>query len=562
MLKKLLGITLVCCAADAFATETVNLYHAPLSNLKHFSFKQEPKKMVARAMSKAAPDTANNSVLQEVNQTKDKSQITTRYQQLYHGIPVVGAQVMISTGANQKSLSNSNAQVNGHLLEHIQLNTQPALSKQQALDIAKKSWLNFNPQTPIQAEQMELQIRAQSDTELKLVYQVSFKSIESNNKPAWPFFLVDAQTGELIKQWNNVKSFADVGPGGNEKVHEYWYGKEGLPALEVQQAGAVCTMESPMVKLVNLNFAWDWSGIISTPFSYQCNNNQEELINGAFSPKNDAYYFGHTIVNMYRDWYGVNALQKPDGSPSQLVMRVHFGSSYDNAFWDGQSMSFGDGAEMYPLVSLDVAGHEVTHGFTEQHSNLEYYDQSGALNESLSDMGGQAARAYLLETTPQLYNKVYLQADVITWGIGETIMREEFGKALRFMDYPSSDGSSADCMDKSLAQSNGAYCAISYDDVVNFAQENIPGPQNQQSFIVHTASGIFNKAFYLMAKNIGIKKAYHVMVIANSKYWTPTTNFVQGACGVLYGARDLAVDTNMVKTVFGQVGVPTSACVL
>ncbi len=563
MLKKILGITLACFAADAFATETVNLYHAPLSNLKHFPFKQGVKKMAARSTSSnATPDSTNASVLQEVNQTKEDSQIITRYQQLYHGIPVIGAQVMISAGTNSKSVTNSNAQVNGHLLDNIQLNTQPTLSKQQALDIAKKSWLTFNPQTPTQAEQVELQIRAESDTELKLVYQVSFKSMETNNKPAWPFFLVDAQTGELLKQWNNVKNFADVGPGGNEKVHEYWYGKEGLPALEVKKTGTVCTMESPMVKLVNLNSAWDWSGRISTPFSYQCNNNQEERINGAFSPRNDAYYFGHTIVNMYRDWYGVNALQKPDGSPSQLVMRVHFGSHYDNAFWDGQYMSFGDGAQMYPLVSLDVAGHEVTHGFTEQHSNLEYYDQSGALNESLSDMGGQAARAYLLETAPQLYNKVYLEANVITWGIGETIMRDEFGKALRFMDYPSSDGSSADCMDKNLAQSNGAYCAISYEDVVNYAQANIPGPQNQQSFIVHTASGIFNKAFYLMAKNIGIKKAYHMMVIANSKYWTPTTNFEQGACGVLYGARDLAVDTDMVKTVFGQVGVPTTACAL
>lgn len=111
MLKKLLGITLVCCAADAFATETVNLYHAPLSNLKHFPLKQKVKKMAARSMSTATSDSVENSVLQEVNQTKDKGQIITRYQQLYHGIPVVGAQVMISAGTNQKNLTNNNAQL-------------------------------------------------------------------------------------------------------------------------------------------------------------------------------------------------------------------------------------------------------------------------------------------------------------------------------------------------------------------------------------------------------------------------------------------------------------------
>lgn len=556
MMKKLLGIALVCLVTDVFAVEAVDLYQAPLSSLKSFSF--TPKvKISART---TASSTTEANVLHEVNQSRQASNTITRYQQFYQGIPVVGAQVMITTSANSKTLTANNAQVNGHLLDHIQLNTHPAVTKQQAADSAKKSWLAFNPQQSINEEQVQLQIRAESDTELKLVYQVSFKSTQSDGKPAWPFFVVDAQTGTLLKQWNNIKNFADSGPGGNEKVHEYWYGKEGLPALEVQQSGTVCTMESPSVRLVHLNFAWDWFDLIATPFSYPCTNNQGEYINGAFSPANDAYYFGHLIVAMYREWYGVHALQNSDGTPRQLIMRVHFGQNYDNAFWDGQVMSFGDGADFYPFVSLDVAGHEVTHGFTEQHSNLEYHDQSGALNESLSDMGGLAARAYLLEKFPQLYNKVYLEPNVITWGIGETIVRDTFGKALRFMDYPSADGSSADCMDKALAQSNGAYCAISYNDVVDFATTNIPGPHNQQSFIVHTASGIFNKVFYLLAKEIGIKQAYQVMIGANSKYWTPTTNFEQGACGVLYGARDLAVDINMVKTIFGQVGIATNNC--
>jgi vibriolysin len=545
MLKKLLGFTLVFISYNTLAAEVLDLYQAPMSSLKQFPFLQKNKKS-ARTM---ASSTADKNVLQEVNQTKEDTKVITRYQQLYQGLPVVGAQVMIT----------DNVQVNGHLLNDIQVNTKPAITQQQAFDLAKKSWLSFNPPTPINEEQIELQIRAGQHDELTLVYLVSFKSTETDNKPAWPFFVVDAQSGELIKQWNNIKNFDDSGPGGNEKVHEYWYGKDGLPALDVTQKGTSCIMESSKVKLVNLRFAWDWNDILATAFQYPCSNNQEDRINGAFSPANDAYYFGHTIVDMYKEWYGVNALQYPNGTPAQLVMRVHFGQSYDNAFWDGQYMSFGDGYDFYPLVSLDVAGHEVTHGFTEQHANLEYHDQPGALNESLSDMAGQTARAYLLEKTPQLYNKMYLEPNTVTWGIGETIVRDSFGKALRFMDFPSSDGSSADCLDKALAQSNGAYCAISYADVVAYAA-NIPGPQNQQSFIVHTASGVFNKAFYLLAKNMGIKKAYHVMVIANSKYWTPTTDFVQGACGVLYSARDLALDINAVKTVFGQVGIDTSGC--
>ncbi|WP_115707659.1 M4 family metallopeptidase [Legionella sainthelensi] len=545
MLKKIFGFSFILMSYDAFAVKELDLYQAPLSSVNQFFLKQ-PTKKTAYA---AGASSAEKNTLQQVSRTQDHAEIITRYQQMYQGIPVIGAQIMIE-----------NAQVNGHLLDEIQVNTRPALNPQQAIDIAKQSWFSFNLHTPTYEEQSELQIRAVQNNELKLVYQVSFKTTQNDNKPAWPFFIVDAQSGEITKQWNNIKSYMDSGPGGNEKVHEYWYGKDGLPFLDVMQDGNQCIMNTAKVKLVNLASAWDWGDLLATPFQYPCNNNVEENINGAYSPSNDAYYFGHIIVDMYRDWYGVNALQHVDGTPMQLVMRVHFGQNYDNAFWDGQFMSFGDGRDFYPLVSLDVAGHEVTHGFTEQHSGLEYHDQSGALNESLSDMAGQAARAYLLEKFPQLYNKLYLQADTVTWGIGETIVRDTFGKALRFMDYPSSDGSSADCLDKKIAQSHGAYCAISYSELVAYAKSHIANPQERQSFIVHTASGIFNKAFYLLSKDIGIKKAYEIMILANSKYWTPTSDFVSGACGVLYAAKDLGVDQNMFQSVFGQVGVSTARC--
>lgn len=556
MLKKVLFFFSAFVSSSILAANEVDLYQAPQNSLNQFPLVQKSKNNV-RLMDLSSPQ---NNALQQVNQTQEDNTTITRYQQLYKGIPIVGAQVMITKGANQSINANGSSEVNGHLIEDIQINTKPALSAQQVIDLAKKSYFSANPQADTHNEVGELQIRPGQDNELKLVYLASFKSVQGDNKPVWPFFVIDAQSGVIIKQWNNIKTFLDSGPGGNEKVHEYWYGKDGLPSLDVTQKDGQCVMDNAKVKLVNLGSNWDWEGSIVTPFQYPCNNNVEETVNGGFSPSNDAYYFGHTIVDMYKDWYGLNALQQANGTPMKLIMRVHFGESYDNAFWDGQSMSFGDGQDFYPLVSLDVAGHEVTHGFTEQHSNLEYHDQSGALNESLSDMAGQTSRAYLLETNPQLYRKAYLESNEVTWGIGETIMREAFGKALRFMDFPSSDGSSADCLDKNLAQSNGAYCAISYPELVLFANSHISDPQERQGYIVHTASGVFNKAFYLLSKSMGIKNAYHLMVIANTKYWTSTTDFKTGACGVIYAARDLKADTNMVKSVFGQVGVETAGC--
>lgn len=558
MFKKAVFLSFFSVSFSLWAAHDLQLYHASGDSLKKFPLAKTPAK--SAGFSKSASTLPNENTLQESSQTEESGITITRYQQLYKGIPVVGAQVMVAAKGSQGISAKATGEVNGHLMDNIQINTVPAINTQQAMGFAKKAYFSVNPQAPIVQERAELQIRPVEENNLKLVFLVSFKTTQADDKPVWPFFVIDAQSGVVLKQWNNIKTYLDSGPGGNEKVREYWYGKDGLPSLDVVQKGNQCLMDNDKVRLVNLGTKWDWGNLILTPFQYPCNQNSEENVNGGFSPTNDAYFFGHVIVDMYRNWYGLNALQNSNGSPMKLLMRVHFGQSYDNAFWDGQAMSFGDGEDFYPLVSLDVAGHEVTHGFTEQHSGLEYHDQSGALNESLSDMAGQASRAYLLETMPLLYNKAYLQPDEVTWGIGETIVRESFGKALRFMDYPSSDGSSADCLDKALAQNNGSYCAISYADVIAFSDANISDPQERQSYIVHTASGIFNKAFHLLSKSVGIKKAYHIMVIANTKYWTPASNFKDAACGVIYSARELQVSTQLVKSIFGQVGVETAQC--
>ncbi|MGL6035784.1 MAG: M4 family metallopeptidase [Legionella sp.] len=554
MLKKTL-LLLGFAPCSLLASQSIELHDAPLSSIQHLMTEPLDSRSVLSLQTarKAPAATQQHSSLAHVARSQAGRKTLVRYQQVYRGIPVIGAQVI-----SQQS-EGAQAKVNGYLVEQIQINTQPALSSARAINTARADFFKNRPAETLSETQAQLQLRMLAEDKLTLVFLVSFKTLDEQGKPQWPFFIIDAQDGRIVTQWDNVKNHADSGPGGNEKTHEYWYGQDGLPALEVRQEGSQCTMDNGVVRLIHLESKWDWNRLLTTAFSYPCGSNQEEYINGAYSPVNDAYYFGQVIVDMYKDWYGLNALEHSDGSPMPLLMRVHFGQSYDNAFWDGEAMSFGDGDEFYPLVSLDVAGHEVTHGFTQQHANLEYHDQSGALNESLSDMAGQASRAYLLEREPALYRAIYFNQTEITWGIGETIVRDSFGKALRFMDFPSSDGSSADCLDKAMAQATGTFCAISYDEVVAYADSHL-APHQRQSFIVHTASGVFNKAFYLLAQQLGIKKTYQLMVNANMNYWTPTTDFTQGACGVLYAADDASQDRASIISVFKQVGVDTSSC--
>jgi pseudolysin/vibriolysin len=201
----------------------------------------------------------------------------------------------------------------------------------------------------------------------------------------------------------------------------------------------------------------------------------------------------------------------------QLVMKVHYKSNYENAFWDGTAMYFGDGAStFYPLVSLDVTSHEISHGYTEQNSGLEYDGQSGGMNEAYSDIAGEAAEFYDRGAADFLVG-----ADIVKTSAG-------IGDALRYMCNPPQDGGSID----------------------NAADYN-------SGLDVHYSSGVYNKSFCLLAKTSGwdVKKAFQVYALANKSYWTATSDFNSGACGVESAATDLGYNANDVITAFNGVGV-------
>lgn len=538
-----------------YAVTSLKLHHQSLSALQQFEIKTLANKQIAMSKTQkkaglrtrvATQLTLKENQLEQLSFTLQKNISLARYQQYFKGLPVVGGQITIS----------ANSDVNGKLFKAINLDTRPTLDKTTIIDKARSYYPAFMP-ISIDAISTQLQVRILAQNEARLTYQVSSKFTDQNNKPSEPILIIDANSGELLQQWNNIQHYEDIGPGGNAKGQEYWYGQDGLPPLMVQKQDSICTMENANVKLVNLHSLWDWSNFQTTPYEYTCGQNSEDEVNGAFSPMNDAYVFGGIIVDMYQQWYGLHALQYDNGLKMQLIMRVHFGEYFDNAFWDGQTMSFGDGDDFYPLVSLDVASHEVSHGFTQQHASLEYHDQSGALNESFSDMAGITAIAYLQKQQPQLHQKVY-SSTTINWGIGTTITKND--GAMRYMHQPSNDGRSADCFDKKIAKQAGQQCVIDYQDILEAAQANYQSKERQQNFIVHTASGIFNKAFYLMAQQYGIKASFQIMLQANIKYWTPSTTFQSAACDIIQATTDVGQDAQLTSNIMNQIGIKTDNC--
>ena len=192
---------------------------------------------------------------------------------------------------------------------------------------------------------------------------------------------------------------------------------------------------------------------------------------------NEAYDGLGATFDFYWDIYERNSI---DDSGLPLNATVHFGRKYDNAFWNGQQMVFGDGdGQLFNrfTISLDVIGHELTHGVTEDEAQLAYFSQSGALNESISDVFGSLVKQHSLKQT----------ADQADWLIGAGLLTSNVnGVALRSMKAP----------------------GTAYDDPVLGKD---PQPAHMSKYVntyqdnggVHINSGIPNHAFYLAAVNIG-----------------------------------------------------------
>ncbi len=425
-----------------------------------------------------------------------------RYQQTFRGLPIFGEHVVVNEDESGNISTLFGQKVTG-LASEIPAG-KPRLSSNSALLIAKSAGLgNRVGFMRTSAETSDLMIHIDDNGRARKAYVVSYFADTRNGGAAMrPTVIVDANTGRVLQKFENLQhALVGTGPGGNAKTGQYEYGTN-YGKMDVTQSGTTCTMNNTNVKTVNLNHGT--SG--TTAFSYTCPRNTVKTINGAYSPLNDAHYFGNVIFNMYNAYIGKPPLT------FQLVMKVHYSNSYENAFWDGSAMTFGDGAStFYPLVSLDVASHEVSHGFTSQNSNLTYSGQSGGINEAYSDIAGEAAEYYMKGTNDFL--------------VGAQIFKA--AGALRYMANPPQDG-------RSIGHTSNYTAGMD----------------------VHYSSGVYNKAFYLLATKPGwnTQKAFQVFARANDLYWTASTDFNQGVCGVQTAATNLGYTVADVTSAFTAVG--------
>ncbi len=472
-------------ATSAIAAERLNLE------------KQASKAVTANAALHQHIGIGPNNLQAEHSHKFANGRTVTRHVQLHQGVPVWNEAVV-----EHRDIGQAAPRVTGNLLHNLANDlpsVKPILSKADALAKAKTLAQIFNTEN----DSAKLFVKQQANGVAHLVYVVSFNGVDTET-PTRPFYMLDANTGVVVEQWNGIHTaLIGTGPGGNTKTGQYEYGTN-FGYNDVVQSGTTCKLDSTNVATYNMN---SLSKTPNAAHSFTCPRNTVKAINGAYSPMNDAHAFGGIVFNMYQGWLGVRPISQ------KLLMKIHYKRAYENAFWDGTAMYFGDGATtFYPLVSLDVAAHEVSHGFTEQNSGLVYSGMSGGMNEAFSDMAGEAAE--------------YFRSGSNDWQVGREIFKA--AGALRYMNNPPQDGRSID-------------------NAANFTS----------TMDVHYSSGVYNKAFYLLATKAGwdTRKAFEVMADANRLYWTASSTFNQGACGVQNAAANRGYVVADVSAAFAAVGV-------
>jgi len=361
--------------------------------------------------------------------------------------------------------------MNDSLVHGLDIDAVPALTEADAIDLAT-AW----HKGAVDQVRADLQVLRPDDGEDALVWRVRIDDLLGAS-PSRPVVFVDAHTGDIV--WN----YDDLETAKNRETYS-----------------------------ANKGF--------NLPGTLKRTEGSADLGDIALD---DAHNFAGDVYDYYFNEQGRDSF---DGAGATLISSAHYSSNYDNAFWNGTQMVYGDGGVYFkPLSeSLDVCGHELTHAVTERTAGLIYSGESGGLNEGTSD---------ILGTTIETYEQGWV-VDAGTWEIGEDIMLPSgpLGEALRFMDDPTKDGVSID----------------NYADFTKFID-------------VHYSSGIANKAFYTMANDpsLDIEQAADIWYRALTLYMTSSETFAQARLDTTSAATDLygsgSAQVTAVENAWSTVGV-------
>lgn len=444
------------------------------------------------------------------NIQKDKLGMThVRFNQAINGVNVEGSEVVVHFNKDNEVVS-----VNGRINQSIDYNavdTTASLSSDAALKTALSSVnapeeLTYEPTS----ELVILPFEGENHTAYKV--NVNFMGDEPGN---W-FVFVDANSGKVIDKYNGLMHADEMKTqkGAGKGVHGE---HRELHITQVKEPDAGTKFALADYSHANLE------GIVTYDAKNDNTSSNDTLYVGnsaAFIGDYDralvdAHYNSEKVYEYYLNEHGRNSL---DGEGMAIISKVHYGTNYNNASWNGRWMTYGDGDGVFMTslsAGLDVAAHEMTHGVITNSANLVYRNQSGALNESFADVFGALV-------------------DDSDWEMGEDIMapaaKADGVNVLRSLSNPNSVVVSN--VERRSYSTNGGVYPDHMDEFYNM-------PTSVDGGGVHVNSSITNHAAYLIGQEIGREKLGEIYYRALTVYLTPNSNFSDARQAIVQSATDL-----------------------
>lgn len=456
----------------------------------------------------------------------------TRVRQTVGGVPVWEGEAIVHLNSD-----GSLSAVTDDLKDSIAVNTTPNFTEKDALRLAVDAYRGRAKLAG--SPQIELFVYRGTDRD-HLAYRVETPRIDGTDASSVPVKFIDAQIGEVVFEYDNLQT------GSGTSLYN------GTVSISTSLVGSTYYMEDLARKQGTFNMNSTGNETTGTGGTQSRYSDADDVWNTTIQRAGvDAHFGAAKTFDYYLNVHGRNGIDGAGGpgtttaaagSTTLVVSRVHFGSSgrYNNAFWYNNQMSYGDGdgTTFSPLTTIDICGHEMTHGVTERTANLTYSNESGALNEATSDILGSMVELYADGGT--------VSGD--TWKIGEDAYTPgTAGDALRRMDNPNAVG-------------DPDHYSLRYTGTAD-------------SGGVHTNSSIANHAFYLMAAGgtnrvsgvsvtgIGTTDAAKIWYKALTAYMTSSTNFAGARTATLNAASALFGSTSAqyatVATGWCAVGVGT-----
>jgi Zn-dependent metalloprotease len=466
-------------------------------------------------------------------------QTHVHYGQTYRGVKVWGGDTVVHLAADGSLRS-----VTGDLKANIDLATVPSLSKADALSLAHRS---LSPRgSYASAPTAELVVYPNVTERVKpstlrgpggelnavdlervvtgytLAYHVHTEVENGATETAHTDYLINAHTGVVLQQWSTLQTAAATGTGNSE-----YSGTVAINTNTVTGGWELRDVARSMnYATYNLNHKTSGTGTIFTDTDNTWGDGTNYVSGGSTTSANgqtagvDAHYSIGRTFDYYRNVHGRNGI---DGAGRATYNRVHYSRNYDNAFWSDSCfcMTYGDGSAFKVLTSIDVGGHEMTHGVTARTANLTYSGESGGLNESTSDIGGTMVEFYARGGSGSTIGNTGGN-----WLIGEQLS----STPLRYMYKPSKDGRSPDAWSSSVGGLDVHYSS---------------GPHNRMFyFLSQGSSSVSTSDFYSSylpggMTGIGNDAAARIGYRALSVYETSGTNYAGARTAYLNAAADL-----------------------